>query len=106
MIVRIARRELIEWARDERLRWLAGLCLLLMMSLALMGWQSAQSEIRLRETAVAGDLENFRNRPVSTVLLTEIRRRPDLRARATLLAEQAERRAATQDSRAGDPRVG
>jgi hypothetical protein len=47
-----------------------------------------------------------RNRPVSTVLLTEIRRRPDLRARATLLAEQAERRAATQDSRAGDPRVG
>jgi ABC-2 type transport system permease protein len=59
MIVRIARRELIEWARDERLRWLAGLCLLLMMSLTLMGWQSTQSEIRLRETAVAGDLENF-----------------------------------------------
>ena len=55
------------------------------------------------EVATKSDIGN---RPVSTVLLTEIRRRPDLRARATLLAEQAERRAATQDSRAGDPRVG
>ncbi len=59
MIATIARRELTEWLRDGRLRWLGGGCLALMLAVGLVGWQSMLAQDADRAAAVRQDADNF-----------------------------------------------
>lgn len=59
MIGVIALRELTEWLRDGRLRWLCGGCVVLMLAVGLAGWQSTRAQESDRRAAVREDTENF-----------------------------------------------
>jgi ABC-2 type transport system permease protein len=55
----IARRELTEWLRDGRLRWLCGGCVMLMLVVGLLGWQSMLAQESDQVAAVRMDTDNF-----------------------------------------------
>jgi ABC-2 type transport system permease protein len=55
----IALRELTEWLRDGRLRWLCGGCVVLMLAVGLVGWQSMRTQESDRLAAVREDADNF-----------------------------------------------
>lgn len=59
MIAAIIGREFTEWSRDGRLRWLGGGCILLLLSMALLGWQSTISQLQTRAAAVGQESANF-----------------------------------------------
>lgn len=59
MIATIARRELVEWLRDGRLRWLCGGCMVLMLVVGLVGGQSMLAQDADRAAAVRQDTDNF-----------------------------------------------
>jgi len=61
MISTIVRREFTDWWRDGRLRWLAGGCVLLLLSVALLGWQSTIAVVDARSAAIEKEAENFLN---------------------------------------------
>ena len=59
MIRIIARRELLEWSRDGRVRWLAGSCVLVLWVVLMVGWQSTRAQIDLRQAVSERELDNF-----------------------------------------------
>lgn len=59
MIGLIARRELLEWSRDGRVRWLAGSCVLVLLTVLMMAWQSTRAQIDLRQAVSERELDNF-----------------------------------------------
>lgn len=59
MITTIVRREFTDWWRDGRLRWLAGGCVVLLLSVALLGWQTTMSVVEVRSAAIERESENF-----------------------------------------------
>lgn len=61
MITTIVRRDFTGWWRDGRLRWLAGGCVLLLLSVALLGWQTTISVVDARSAAIEQETENFLN---------------------------------------------
>lgn len=61
VILTIIRREFTDWWRDGRLRWLAGGCILLLLSVALLGWQSTIAVVDARSAAIEQETENFLN---------------------------------------------
>lgn len=61
MITTIVRREFTDWWRDGRLRWLAGGCIVLLLSVALLGWQTTISVVDARSAAIKQESENFLN---------------------------------------------
>jgi ABC-2 type transport system permease protein len=58
-VVAVARKELREWSRDGRLRWLAFACLALMCVAALSGLQVTLGQIHDQAVASGRDHDNF-----------------------------------------------
>lgn len=59
MIAAIVGREFTEWSRDWRLRALAGGCVLLLLAMALLGWQTTVAQMEARTAASAQETANF-----------------------------------------------
>lgn len=59
MIALIVRREFTEWWREGRLRWLAAGCVVLLLSMALLGWQATLVDVQARHAAIDGEHDNF-----------------------------------------------
>jgi ABC-2 type transport system permease protein len=59
MITAIIGREFTEWARDGRLRWLVGGCVMLLLAMALLGWQTTVSQVEARAAAGEQETANF-----------------------------------------------
>jgi ABC-2 type transport system permease protein len=59
MIGVIVRRELTDWLRDGRLRWLGAGCVALLLVVALVGWQSTLTQVEDRRAAVERETGNF-----------------------------------------------